>query len=56
MGINNCLELNSENVRKCKRCKNGFELSNENSECISSGSGFININLITFAFALALLL
>ena len=58
MGINNCLELNSENVRKCKRCKNGFELSNENSECISSGSGFININinLITFAFALVLLL
>ena len=55
-GINNCLELNSENVLKCKRCKDGFELINEDGECKESSSSIARTSLIIFFSLLIFLL
>jgi len=54
-GINNCLELQYEDTFKCKKCKEGFELSNEDSECKQSGSQFINVSFLILGFVLLLL-
>ena len=54
-GINNCIELNSENIQECKKCKDGYELINENTECKESSSLFMNVSLLAFALIILLL-
>ena len=58
-GISNCLELKYEDTFQCKRCKEGYQLSNENTECkhseSESESQFINISFLILGFVLLLL-
>ena len=54
-GINNCIELNNENIQQCKKCKDGYELINEDSECKESSSLFNTVSLLTFALIILLI-
>ena len=54
-GIDNCLVLNYEESYQCKQCKDGYQLYNENTECRTSGSQFINISLLILGLFFLLL-
>ena len=54
-GISNCLELKYEDTFQCKRCKEGYQLSNEDTECKKSGTQFINVSFLILGFVLLLL-
>ena len=53
--IDNCMELSSEESYQCLKCKDGYELYNEKTECRTSQSQFINTSLIILGFILLLL-
>ena len=54
--IDNCMELNSDNIAKCKRCKDGYELGNDDTECNGNGSGTLIWNCFVFMALLMFLL
>ena len=53
--IENCLELNINNVNKCEKCKDGYKLNEELTECLTSISRFIKATLFSLALIIFLL-
>ena len=53
-GINNCVELKNENIQQCKKCKDGYELINEDTECKESSSMFITSKFLISVLILLL--
>ena len=53
--IDNCLELNYDNVNKCEKCKDGYKLNKEHTQCVTSGSNIIATTLLTLGLILLLL-
>lgn len=50
--ISNCLELKYEDTFQCKKCKEGYILSNEDTECRNSGTQFIYCSFLILGFIL----
>ena len=52
--IDNCLQINYDDTNKCAKCKDGFYLTNENTQCQQSSSYFIKISMMSFVLILML--